>query len=136
VAGRSTHEKNAFPTRSALVSPGNTHLGCVFTRQGTWTLPGSGSPEIDDRCDHSRNENPQELEPVEEGYTNELRLPNVIERRIKQDDKWDDQQDEKPGTLPSRSAVNHTVSPFVHCVQEQLHGKQEPQGIRECRMTR
>ncbi len=129
MAGRNTHEKSSFPTRSALVNPGNTHLAHVFVRQGTCTLPGSSSLEIDDRCDRGRNEYPQELEPVEEGYTNELRLPNVVERRIKQDDKWDDQQDERPGTPPSRRAGNHTVSPFAHCVQEQLRSILYQSGI-------
>jgi hypothetical protein len=135
VAGKSTHEKNAFPTRSALVSPGNTHLGCVFALQGACALQVSSPHEIDDRCDRGRNENPKKLEPVKERYMKELRVPRVIERREKQNNKWDDQQDEKPGTLPSRSSGNHTVPPFVYYVQAQPHGK-KPQGIREYRMTR
>jgi hypothetical protein len=75
------------------------------------------------------------LEPVKERDMKELRLPKVIERRIKQNNKWDDQQDEKPGTLLSRSSGKHIIPPFVYCVQEQPYGK-KPQGIRQYRMTR
>ena len=41
---------------------------------------GSGSQEVDHRRDDGRDDNPEQLEPVEEGEANKLRFPEVIER--------------------------------------------------------
>jgi hypothetical protein len=64
-------------------------------------LPGSVSQEVHDSCDNSRNEDPEKLEPVKEGHSNELWLAEVVERRVKQDNKGQNKQDEQPGTITS-----------------------------------
>lgn len=57
-------------------------------------LSGSGSQEVHDSRDDSCNKDPEKLEPVKERHPNELWLAEVVERRIKQDNKGHDEQDE------------------------------------------
>jgi hypothetical protein len=114
--------KNAFPMQRTLLKPRNTHL-CVLGLQGAYARKDSSPQEIDNRRDRGCNENPEKLKPVKERYMKELRLPKVIEWRIHQSNKWDNQQEEKPGTLLSQSSGNHIAPPLVHSVQEQPRGK-------------
>jgi hypothetical protein len=60
-------------------------------RDTTHQSAGSGSYKVNYGRDDGRDNNPEELEPVEERNANELRLPEVVEGRIKQGDKWDEQ---------------------------------------------
>jgi hypothetical protein len=64
-------------------------------------LPGSGSQEVHDSRDDGCDEDPEKLEPVKEGHPNELWLAVVVERRVKQDNKGQDEQDEQPGAVLS-----------------------------------
>jgi hypothetical protein len=78
-------------------------------------LPGSGFQEVHDSRDDGCDDDPEKLEPVKEGHPNELWLTEVVERRIKQDNKGQNEQDEQPGTVltPRRGRTIHDESfPF------------------------
>lgn len=61
-------------------------------------MSSSGFHEIHNKRDDGCDEDPEKLEPVKEGHPNELWLAEVVERRIKQDNKG---QDEQPGAVLS-----------------------------------
>ena len=51
-----------------------------------------GSRKVDDSCDNGRNDNPQELEPIEEWYTDERWFPEVVEGRPQQNDERENEK--------------------------------------------
>lgn len=50
-------------------------------------LPGSCFQKVHDSRDDGCDEDHEKLEPVKEGHSNELWFAEVVERRIKQDNK-------------------------------------------------
>jgi hypothetical protein len=93
-------------------------------------LPGSVSQEVYDSCDNSRNEDPEKLEPVKEGHPNELWLAEVVERRVKQDNKGQDKQDEQPGTITSARTgwtIHHESFPFFNYSWPSKRDAHDPQ---------
>jgi len=75
----------------------------------------SGSQGVECRCYDGSNDDPEQLEPVEEWNAYELWLVKVVKRRIEQDYEGDEQEEQEPGTTPSfgTRTGNHNFSPFV-----------------------
>ena len=67
---------------------------------------------INNSHEYSGDDDPKQLEPVEEWDADELWSLDVIER-WKEDDERDQQKEEKPGTALSHRAVQHEIPPFV-----------------------
>ena len=51
-----------------------------------------GSRKVDDSRDNGSNDNPQELEPIEEWNTNERRVPKIVEGWPQQNKKRKNEQ--------------------------------------------
>ena len=73
----------------------------------------SGSCEVDHRRNNGRDDNPEELNPVEERDARELWISIVIERRPECEDKRDEEQQKEPGTALSFRSTSHKMFSFV-----------------------
>jgi hypothetical protein len=75
----------------------------------------SDPQQVEDGCQDSSNNDPEQLKPVEERNADELWLVKVVKGRPEQDNKGDKQEEQNPGTTPSFSASDHTflLSPLV-----------------------
>lgn len=69
--------------------------------------------EIDHRRNNRGNNDPEQLEPVEERDADERRVPEIVEGRPQQDDKGEEQKQQEPGTAAASGTGSHVSSPFV-----------------------
>src|SRR5579871_3265796 len=79
----------------------------------------SSPQEIQRGGENGREYNPEHRVPVHEGYPDKRRVRIVVERRVQQGDKGNDEEDEQPGTpLPlDRRLGRHSRTPFISLVE-------------------
>lgn len=92
----------------------------------------SGPQEVQHSRQNGREDDPEQWEPVKEGYPDEGRVNAVVERRIQQHNKRDEQEDSKPDT-PSRRSLGlglrtHKVSPFALETDKMERNEMKPTG--------
>src|SRR5579885_196344 len=78
------------------------------------------SRKIHQGCKDSRDDDPEELKPVEEGDANKRRVSHVIERRPEQNDEWDEQQQKEPGAPLFFRTSRHRMFSFCDVIREDV----------------
>src|SRR5215470_1178905 len=93
------------------------------SRGGVLLLSRRGLQPVDYGQEDGGDDDPKQLEPVEEGDADERWLLEVVERGPEHDDKRDEEQEEKPGAALSLRTGEHEVPPCVDALRSahQLH---------------
>jgi hypothetical protein len=75
--------------------------------------PWLGLQPVDYSQEYGGDDDPKQLEPVEEWDADERWILEVVERGPEHDEKRDEEKEEKPGAAPSLRTDEHEVPPFV-----------------------
>lgn len=76
-------------------------------------LPCLGLQPVDYSQEYGGDDDPKQLEPVEEWDADERWIVEVVERGQEHDEKRDEQKEEKPAAALSLRTGEHEVPPFV-----------------------
>jgi hypothetical protein len=91
------------------------------SRGGMLLLPRLGLQPVDYGHEYGGDDDPKQLEPVEEWDADERWLLEVVERGPEHDDKRDEEQEEKPGAALSLRTGEHEIPPFVDEMRSAHH---------------